>query len=43
MVTPGRVKGGTHETVNGSKDNRVRLEGGAGQSRSSEDGVNTKK
>ena len=37
------MNGGTHETVNGSTDIRVRLEGGAGQSRSSEDGVNKKK
>ena len=32
MATPGRVNGGTHEIVNGSSDNRVRLDGGAGRS-----------
>ena len=32
MAAPGRVNGGIQETVNGSSDNRVRLEGGAGRS-----------
>ena len=32
MATSGKVNGGIQETVKGSSDNRVRLEGGAGRS-----------
>ena len=31
MATPGRENGGIQETVNGSSDKRVRLDGGAGR------------